>query len=208
MIVCQSGRAKGLAGLVLVAVLGPVAAFAQSPASPRYTYLGAGWDGGDSRCAVEPGDEGVSGFTAEGSIGLFDAVHLLGTAYSGETDGSNVDVTCYEVGAGVTWGLTESADVVLRGYYVSVDTDVGDADGFEPELLVRYAISDRVEVDLGMAYYDMSPDEGEDFDDTEVRLGVVYNVLPWLAVRAGGTIFDDDSTFNLGVRAYLGGNLF
>lgn len=33
-------------------------------------------------------------------------------------------------------------------------------------------------------------------------------VLPWLAIRVGVSVFDDDSSFNAGVRAYFGGNLF
>lgn len=215
--------------LCAVPVLAPAAALAEGGPAPRYTYLGAGYEAGDSRCGIEPGGTGLSGFTAEGSLGLFRFLHLVGNFYDGETDGRpeegilddsdrggpSVDGQCYELGLGVNWNFAPGADLVLRGYWVNVETDDPwgvvevDADGFEPELLVRYAISDKVEINAGLAYYDIEDSDLDvDVNNTEVRVGLVYNVLPWLAVRAGGSVFDTDTSFNAGVRAYFGGNLF
>jgi hypothetical protein len=179
--------------------------------SPRYTYLGAGYDWGDSKCGVELQNEGVSGYTAEGSLGVFSLLHVIGSYYDGETDGStSLDLKCYELGAGLSYSFAPGADIVLRGSYVKVESDdvSGDADGFEPELLVRYMISDKTEIHAGMAYYDIEDDDNLDVDNSEIRLGLVYNVLPWLALRAGGVVFDDDTSVNAGVRINLGNNLF
>jgi len=208
-----SGRlTHGLAGVLLATAIFPATVFADE-AAPRYTYLGAGYEWGRSKCAIEPVDTKLDGYTVEGSLGVFNFLHLIGAYYDGETTGEAAglgdkgDGTCYELGAGLSYNFAPGADVVLRGYWVSVDLDVGgfsvDDDGFEPELLVRYAVSDRAEVQVGMAYYDVG-----DVDNTEIRAFLVYNVLPWLAIRAGGTVFDDDSSIVAGVRAYFGGNLF
>lgn len=228
MTACSRRFTKSLrGGLCAAFALAPAVAMADDGPSPRYTYIGAGYEAGDSRCGVEPNGTGLSGYTAEASVGLFNFIHLIGAFYDGETDGRpadsdpetndpgspELDGQCYEIGAGVSWNFAPGADLILRGYWVSVETDdpLGehdfDADGFEPEILLRYAISDRVEIDLGAAYYDIEDsDSNVDVNNTEIRIGVVYNVLPWLAVRAGGSIFDTDTSFNAGVRAYFGGN--
>jgi hypothetical protein len=119
-------------------------------------------------------------------------------------------VKCYELGAGLSYSFAHGADVVLRGNYVKVESDdvSGDADGFEPQLLVRYMMSDKAEIEVGMTYFDIDDDEGDSVSNTEIRVGIAYHVLPWLALRAGGSVFDDDSAFNAGVRAYFGSNLF
>jgi hypothetical protein len=202
---------RAIAGSIAISLASPVTALAEDAAPTlSYTYLGAGYEWGDSRCAVEPTEAGVSGYTVDGSVGIFRFLHLTGRYYDGDTDSGNNDLTCYEVGGGLSYTLTEGADIVLRGYYVDVDYDgsSGDADGFEPELLVRFAISDRAEIDVGMAYFDMDDDSGEDFNNTEVRINLGYEVLPWLALRVGGAIFDEDSSVNAGIRANFGGSLF
>ena len=214
-------RAQSLAGLFATFVLSPAAALAAEGPGPSYTYLGAGYEWGDSRCAVEPSSGGLSGYTAEGSIGILKFLHLTGTYYDGDGDFNvldeegdsakeNFNVKCYELGAGLSYTFAPGADVVLRGNYVKVDSDdaSGSADGFEPQLLVRYMMSEKAEIEVGMMYFDMSPDHGDSFSNTEVRVAVDYRVLPWLAVRVGGSVFDDDSAINAGVRAYFGSNLF
>lgn len=213
-------RAVGLAGLFATSLLLSAAAAAEGQ-GPRYTYLGAGYEWGDSRCAVQPTDGGVTGYAVEGSVGLLDWLHLTGTYYDGDFDQkyenddgdilkTSIDLKCYEIGGGLSYTFAPGADVVLRGHYVKVDSDdvSAEADGFEPQLLVRYMISDKTEIEVGMNYFDMNPDEGDSFSNTEVRIGLTYSVLPWLAIRAGGSVFDDDAAINAGVRAYFGGNLF
>lgn len=202
--------APGLAGILAAAFLSP-AALADEAAGPRYTYFGAGYEWGDSKCAIEPDDTSLNGYAVEGSVGILKSLHLIGAYYDGESNGppagfdQKFDGSCYEIGAGLSYNFAPGADIVLRGYWVRVDiddTDI-DEDGFEPELAVRYAISDKAEVQVGMAYYDVG-----DFDNTEIRAALVYNLLPWLALRAGGSVFDDDTSLFAGLRAYFGGNLF
>lgn len=211
MIAVLRRRAPRLAVVLAAGVLGPAAVLAADEAGPRYTYFGAGYEWGDSKCTFEPADTSLSGYTVEGSVGVLDFLHLVGAYYDGETNGPPVGVgqkldgQCLELGAGLSYRFAPGADVVLRGYWVKGEIDDAgiDEDGFEPELLVRYAVSDKTEIQVGMAYYDLG-----DYDNSEIRAAVVYNILPWLAVRAGGTVFDDDSSLFAGVRAYFGGNLF
>lgn len=200
----------GLQGIFLAAIVAPTAALADDGPSPRYTYLGAGYEWGDSRCAIEPSDGGLSGYTAEGSLGVFKFLHITGRYYDGETDVGSVDLTCSEIGGGLTYSIAPSADIVLRGYWVNIDSDdvSGDADGFEPELGVRFAASDRAEIDVAMAYFDLEDDANEDVTNTEIRAHLNYSFLPWLALRVGGSVFDDDSSLEAGIRGYFGGNLF
>jgi hypothetical protein len=188
--------------LFLCGLLLPAASQADEPV-PRYTYLGGGYEWGDAKCGIEPETEGTSGYTVEGSVGVLDFLHLVGAWYDGETDGEDLDVSCYEVGAGLSYGLREGTDVVLRGYWVRAELDDEDDDGFEPELVIRHMASEKAEIQVGMTYYDIGDDES-----TEVRASIVYNLTPAIALRAGGSVFDTDSSVFAGVRVYLGGNLF
>lgn len=201
----------GLAAVLAVGTFVSTTALAADGPAPRYTYFGAGYEWADSKCAYEPQGTRLTGYTVEGSVGVLDFAHLIGAYYDGETKGhptglaQKVDGSCLELGAGLSYALAPGADMVLRGYWVRVDFgDAGgfDEDGFEPELLVRYAVSDKVEIQAGMNYYDVG-----DLDSTEVRLALVYNVAPRLAVRVGGSVFDSDSSLSAGVRAYFGSNL-
>jgi hypothetical protein len=202
------GLAVALAGTTLL----PAAAVAEGAPVPRYTYLGAAYDWTDSKCAIEPNfvnsvndteSESIDGFRVDGSLGILDFLHLTGAYFDGDSDSTDRDVTCYEVGAGLSYRFATSSDVVLRASWVNAELDDEDEDGFKPELMVRHMATDKVEINVGFAYYDVG-----DANNSEVRVGIVYNVLPWLAVQAGGSVFDDDSSFTAGVRAYFGGNLF
>ena len=195
-------------------------AMAEDGRAPRNTYVGAAYEAADSRCAIEPSDTGIAGYTVEGSLGVFKWLHLNGSYFDGETDGAvrdqnteaitdgSADVSCYSVGAGLSWAFAEGADVILRGSYVDVEYDLGDVDGFKPELIARYRVTERTEIEFGMAYYNLDGDDTEEIDNTEIRGHLTYNLWPWLALRAGGSLFDNDSSIDVGVRAYFGGDLF
>jgi hypothetical protein len=219
-------QASGLAGLLAVSTLCSTVTLADEARAPRYTYLGAGYEWGESRCAIEPPDGGLSGYAVEGSVGLLRFLHLVGAYYDGDFDAridggegvglvkTNIDLKCYELGAGVSYNFAPGADIIARANYVKVESDdfAGDGDGLEPQLLVRYMVSDKAEVELGVNYFDIDLDDdvgiGDSVSNTELRLSLDYAVLPWLAVRVGASVFDDDSAVNAGFRAYFGGNLF
>lgn len=204
--------AAGLAAFSAGATLLPPAVLADDVPVPRYTYIGAAYDWTDSKCAIEPkfvnsasqsDTESIDGVRVEGSLGLLDFLHLTGSYFDGESEATDRDVTCYELGAGLSYRFATSSDIVLRGSWVNAELDDDDEDGFKPELLVRHMATDKVEVHVGFAYYDVG-----DANNSEVQAGIVYNVLPWLAVQAGGSVFDDDSSFSAGVRGYFAGNIF
>jgi hypothetical protein len=113
------------------------------------------------------------------------------------------------VGLGLSFGLSDTVDLVARGLYVDAELDAAttsdtpDEDGYEAEGLVRVMTSEKTEMHVGYAYTDLG-----DIEDREVRLGVVYNATPVFALRFGGVVFDDDTGFDLGVRLYFGDGIF
>ena len=207
---------KSLAFLA-AALLLPGHILADEAPGPRYTYLGAGYEWQDSKCGVTT-QQRIEGYNVEASLGLFDFLHVLGEYSDGDTDFDDartgaqkeLDFKCYKIGAGLSYGITDSVDIVLRGYYVDVELDnprasgTRDEDGFEPELLARIMASEKTEVYVGMTYTDL----GDDLTDTQVRLGLVHNLTPLIALRFGGTGFDDDTGFDAGIRIYLGDSIF
>ncbi len=195
--------ARTAGGLIGSILLLSAAALADDVPVPRYTYAGAGYEWADAKCAIQPDPEGISGYTAEGSLGIVDFLHLTGAYFDGDTDSDDLDVTCYELGAGLSYRFAGSSDVILRGHWVHQEIDDEDDDGFAPELAVRHMLSDRAEIQVGVMRYDIGDDT-----NTEVRASIVYDLTPWVAVRAGGVVFDTDTSLFAGVRFILGDNLF
>ncbi len=204
-------------GMLVAAVLLPSIGAAQDARGPRYTYLGAGYEWTDTKCAVRPEDERIEGYIVEGSLGIFRFLHLLGEYSDGDSDFTNPntgaskerDFTCYRLGLGGSYGLTDTVDIVGRVYYVDTEIDGRltpndlDDDGYEAEGLLRIMASEKTEVHVGFSFTELS-----DIDDRDVRIGLVYNLTPMVALGFGGIVFDDDTGFNAGVRVYLGDSLF
>jgi hypothetical protein len=207
---------KSLVVLIAASLIPTFAAAEESAQGPRYTYLGAGYEWTDTKCAIEP-EQRIEGYTIEGSLGLFDFLHILGEYSDGDSDFDDPDTgiskerdfKCYRAGLGLNFGLTETVDIVGRAYYVDAEIDARrtsrtlDDDGYELEGLFRIMASETTEVHVGLAYTDLS-----DTDDNEVRIGLVHNVTPMVALRLGGVIFDDDTGINVGIRVYFGDSLF
>jgi hypothetical protein len=223
MVVSALRSSVGL-GTLIAAMLLPSVGTAQEAQGPRYTYLGAGYEWTDTKCAIEPEDERIEAYTVEGSIGIFSFLHLLGEYSDGDSDftydsdssaapnpeiSKERDFSCYRLGLGGSYGLNDSVDIVGRLYYVDAEIDDGltsdtlDDDGYEVEGLVRIMASEKTEVHVGFSYIEL-----DDNDDSDVRIGLIHNITPMVALSVGGIIFDDDTGFNAGVRVYLGDHLF
>lgn len=213
---------------LVVAGMTPATAAEQAP---RYTYLHAGYQWVDVNYAVRQDQAEHDGVRVEGSLGLLDTgrfgVHAFGEWFDGDfggtcwasTDdgcapgaGSDRDSESWTLGLGASFALTEVVDLVARAAYV--DAEIGsqtaaglpkvDDEGYTVEGLVRGGISETVELEAGYRYSDF---DDSDIQNADVLLGIGYHLNDWLTLRARGVVFDDDSGFELGVRAYFGGLL-
>lgn len=115
-------------------------------------------------------------------------------------------------GLGVSYALAESTDIVVRGAYIDISKFEtadgttcqlvsGDDSGYFAEAMLRSELSDKVEIEAGFRYSDLS-DSG--ISNNDVLLGLGYHVTDYLTIRAMGVIFDDDTGIELGGRLYFG----
>lgn len=225
-------RLLGVAALPLVTSAWLGAAHAEEPAAteppaatesketgPRYTYVDLGYAWNDVNYAVKQEGGQFEGFVLKGSLGLVDAgpvgISLFGEFFDGEFTGvkdacSSVvgdrDSYSYALGAGASYPIRDTIDIVGRAAYVDVELDVPnnacqlqsvDSDGYLVEGLVRAMMSEEVELEAGYRYSDLSD---SDISDGSVLLAMNYNITSWFAVRLAGIVFDDDSGIELAVR--------
>jgi opacity protein-like surface antigen len=213
-------RLLGVAALPLIACGWlPTAGAAEGP---RYTYLDLGYSWSDVNYAVKQEGGEFEGLALDGSVGLVDAgpvgIHLFGEFFDGDFDGvqdpcsgqvGSRDSTSYALGAGASYPVQETVDLVGRVAYINVDLDIPnstcqlqsvDSDGYFLEGLVRAAMSEQVELEAGYRYSDLT---GSDISDSSVMLAMNYNVNSWFAARVAGIVFDDDSAIEFAVRVYF-----
>jgi hypothetical protein len=186
-----------LAGLALA----PAAA--QADTAPRYTYLGAGYEWNDTRCAVRVEKEKVDGYDVQASLGIIRYVHAYADYFGGVSDTSLGKLQCYKAGLGASYPITHNIDVVGRAGYVHAKLSDLKSDGYEVEGGVRIMASEKAEVHVSYALTDLT-----DVSTRDVRLGLVYNITPMFAIRGGGVVFDRYTGIELGLRVYLGKTLF
>ncbi|MCL4721274.1 MAG: outer membrane beta-barrel protein [Gammaproteobacteria bacterium] len=197
----------------------PVAAQpAGSDEGPRYTYLDLGYQWADVNYAVKQDGARHEGFKLNGSVGLTRwgdfGLHLFGEYFDGELTGAagpcsgDRDSTGYAAGLGLNWKVRETVDLVGRAGYVNAELEVPDEsctlqdvddDGYLLEGLVRSELSDKVEIEAGVRYSDLT-----DIANTDVFLGLGYHVTDYLTLRGRAMVFDDDTGFELGARFYFG----
>jgi len=203
-------------------------------AGPGYTYAGISYEWTDVKLGVNPNvDERYNNGTLEVdnidlSLGILNWLHIQGQAFgyldgtckgcNTNPDGStfDADIKGVKVGMGVNLGfdmigLSENADLVLRGNYIYAEmenlnvtspSDISD-DGYSVEAMIRGQISDRADVSIGYEYHDM-----DEVSNSDVTVGINYRVIGGLSVLARGIIFDSESGFELGLRWYFGDLIF
>ena len=187
---------------------------------PQYTYLDAGYQWVDVNNAVRVDGGQHEGIKLNASLGLTEfgpvGLHLFGEYFDGDLNGANDgcgdrDSQSYVVGIGTHYKLTESTHIVANLGYVDVDGDVvtdGDTcakssvsdDGYEVEGLIRSALSEQVEIEVGYRYTDLSD---SDIDNRDTFIGLGYLVNDQLTLRVRGIVFDDDTGIELGVRYHF-----
>lgn len=214
----KSFRVRGFCTLLALAgALMGASGHAAEGAGPKNSYFGAGYEWTDVKYAVKESGEKHDGYKIEGSLGLFDWLHVYGEAFDGDFSGTLVDggpsedvkTKGFHLGLGVSYPLTDSWDAVLRAAYVDVEQSSRsltiDDDGYMVEGMVRAMASDRAEIFVGYSYTDI---DESDIDNRDAFVGLVYSLSDIIALKAKGIVFDDDTGFELGVRVYFGDSLF
>lgn len=201
---------------------------------PSYTYLGVGYAWNDVNYAVKQEGGEHEGINLEGSLGLVEfgkfGLHLYGEFFDGDfatnvtVDGGeglvavpDGDAQGYQIGLGLSYALSDRVDLIGRANYASTDVDLPDSegrprsvdgDGYVLHALVRGMVSDRVEIEAGYRYTDISDvavnGSGDDVSNSDVILALTYGVTDQFAVRVRGIVFDDDSGLEFGARWYFG----
>jgi hypothetical protein len=137
---------------------------------PNYTYLEADY------VYIDIDDFNADGDAAgvQGSIAVTDLLHLFANYVDGNVDGGgvSVDVTQYQVGAGLNIAMTETVDFVGRASWVHLEADArginADDDGYQISAGVRAMIAPAFELNGDLSYTDMG-----DSDQKAIDLGAV-----------------------------------
>ncbi|MEO8223309.1 MAG: outer membrane beta-barrel protein [Gammaproteobacteria bacterium] len=214
-----------------LAIAASPAAADDSSGGPRYTYLDAGYQWVDSNYAVQQAGGQHEGFKVAASMELFDTgrvgLHLFGELFDGDfkgvrtsCDGGEGGPTSFSGkrssqslvgGLGVNFGVTEKTDIVVRGAYVDISKFEtpnnlcqlvsGDDHGYFGEVTVRSEMSDKVEIEAGFRYSDLTDSK---VSNNDVLLGIGYHLTDYLTLRARGVVFDSDTGLEIGARLYFG----
>ncbi|MEO8443582.1 MAG: outer membrane beta-barrel protein [Gammaproteobacteria bacterium] len=214
-----------------LAIAASPAAADDADGGPRYTYFDAGYQWVDANYAIKQNGGQHEGIKLAGSLGLLDTgrfgVHVFGEFFDG--DFSGVRTTCdggeggptsfsgnrtsqsVAGGLGVNFAVSEKTDIVLRGAYVDISKFEtpnsacqlvsGDDHGYFGEVMVRSEMSDKVEIEAGFRYSDLSDSK---VSNNDVLLGIGYHLTDYLTIRARGVVFDDDTGLEIGARVYFG----
>lgn len=198
---------------------------------PSYTYFGAAYVWNDVNYAVKNEGGEHQGVNLEASLGVLDTgrfgIHLYGEFFDGEfasnigiDDGNggaigvpDGDSRGFMAGAGASFALTDSVDLVGRAMYADTEVDLPDSggnlsavdgDGYVLQALVRGMVGERVEIEAGYRYTDIDDSASSGISNNDILLGLTYSITPQIAVRARGIVFDDDSGLEFGARWYFG----
>ena len=164
-----------------------------------YNYLSLGYGN------VEFDDVGVDGdgFGVGGSYAVNESFHLF-AGYSSAGLDFDVDAMNWDAGIGYHTGLTEVMDLVASLSYEYVEFDTPGFGSFDDSGLglgigLRFAASDKLELNAGINYVDLS-DSG---DDTGFEAGGLYSFTDVFSLGLGGSWSDDSSSYTLSGRFYF-----
>ncbi len=208
----MNSRFARLSGLCLCPLIAAAPlSTAVAAESPRYTWLGAGYQWTDVNYAIKQEGGEHDGIRLDGSLGLMEigpfGLHLVADYFDGDftgIEGPDQDSSSWSLGLGGSYRLRENMDVVLRARYVETELDNVDDDGYSIEAFVLSQISDNLDFEAGFRYSDL---DDSDISNNDVFLGLGYALNDWLSFRARGVIFDDDTGFEIGFRAHFAGFL-
>ena len=181
----------------------------------QYTYFDAGYQWMESNEAIKMDGGQHEGIKLNASLGLTEfgpvGLHLFAEYFDGDFSGArdgcgDRDSKSYAAGLGAHYRLTESTHLVANLGYVDADFDVADGscattgvsdDGYRVEGLIRSSLSDKIELEAGYRYTEMSD---SDIDNRDAIIGLGYHFNDKLALRVRGVVFDQDTGIELSAR--------
>ena len=166
----------------------------------NYNYVSASYSTVDFDDLNVDGD----GFGLGLSMGITDEFHLFGN-YQGSDFDLGVDGSAWSAGIGFNTPISDVIDVVATLSYEYVDIDApgfGSVDdhGYGLGVGIRAAVSERVEIDAGIAYVDLK-DSG---DNSAFSAGFLFNITDTVSLGLSGSWDDDFTVYSLGGRIYFG----
>jgi opacity protein-like surface antigen len=183
--------------LLVIGALLPLAGPAQE--SLDYTFVEASYVNADRD--MGPFDVDGDGLALKGSLSITDTVFVF-AGYSTYDYNRNVDADSYDLGAGMRWGLKPELDLIADVSWVraEIDTPFGSADddGLGLGLGLRSRVHRNVEVQGGIRYVDF------DNSNTFLTLAGRYYLTDTIAVGFGLDLDDDNTGWNIGLRAEFG----
>lgn len=176
----------------MLALLSPAALATELP----YSFVQGSWESVDP----DQGDNGT-GPMLDISWGVTDFVHLVGS-YE-DVDFDPVQMTMWQVGAGVHRTMSQSFDLFGEATYVDaeVEAPLGGTtsdDGYALCGGVRKKLGETWEVNGGVEHIDVGAD-----DDTLVGVNALYSLKDRYAVGAGYKM-GDSNTLHVGFRVSFG----
>jgi hypothetical protein len=164
-----------------------------------YDFLSVGYG------AVEIDDLGIdgNGFTIGASY-AFTNTYFAFVDYDAASLDFGVDATTWAAGFGYHRGLSDNVDLVASLTYENFDIDIPlagsiDDSGLGLGIGVRYAHSQKLELNAGISYVDYSGG-----NDTGFQVGALYSINDAFSVGLRGQWTDILSGYTLSGRYYFG----
>lgn len=169
-----------------------------------YSYVEATYGETEIDVGQGVGDVDGDGFGVAGSLAVAPNWHVFADFASADFD-FNVESTTYRVGGGFNYPISDSADVIARLSYVSVEVEVdtafgtfdADEDGFGLGAGLRGKVADNFELEGAVEYVDLGGDSG---GDTSFIAEGRYFFTPIFALGAGVELGDDFTTYGISAR--------
>jgi opacity protein-like surface antigen len=190
-----------LAAMAAALTLATSAAIA---AEPAYTFI----EGGYQDVNLDKPDADGDGYTLRGSIAITPLLHLFGGYSTADLDGAappggRVDYDTWELGAGLSYALTERVHFVGEASYLNAELENAgfrsDDDGYGLYAGLRSRFAMPIELEGGVKYVDIG-DAGE---DVLLKLGAHYFFTDQWAAGLSLDLGDDATAWGVNVRWQL-----
>lgn len=157
--------------------------------------------------SVDELPDNLNGWGVGGSLEVTDRVFVT-AAYSDVSDtieGIELSEQDVSLGFGYAHPLSSNYDLVGRAGWVRAEAEIEDfasvrEDGYSLGLGVRGRPLDPLEFEAAVQYVDF----GDFGDSTSVGLGLLWYVVPQVAIAVSGAISDDGEVYAMGLRGSWG----
>jgi hypothetical protein len=166
-----------------------------------YTFIEGGYQDVD----LDHPDADGDGFTLRASFEITPMFHVFGGYSSSDLElsgplGGNVDYDHWELGAGLSYALTERVHFVAEASYINAEIDLADGriddDGYGLYAGVRSRFHVPVQLEGGLKYVNV----GDVSEDLLVKLAAHYFITDRWATGLSLDMGDDSTTWGLNVR--------